>query len=451
VCGDLPAALAIARADVLPLLAQLVDKSLVVAEEGRGEVRYRLLETVRQYAAERLADDPEDDEASLLRERHAEHYLGLAEVAAAHLRGPAQAHWLARLAREHDDLRAALRWAAVQGRVETEARLCVALARFWVVRGHLAEGNRWIEGAVARGAGVALPAGLRGRLLRRAGTLAWNRGDLARAAELSGAALTLFRQIDDRGGMAEALLDLAIAAAQRGDFARAMPLFDESRRLHEAVGDALSAANVLQNMGSAAMAQGDRHRAEEHFTAALRGFRAASETRGIANVLHGLGNIAINAGDTGRAAALARECLQRCRELGDTLLTAATLQLLGYARLIEGEPGEATAHFAEALRLARDAGDRRYLTYSLEHLAAAAAQRGHAARAARLFGAAAAARLAWDLPLGDYEQASLERRVAEARAAADEAAWGAAWAAGQAQPLEEVVAEALRAAGEGEG
>jgi predicted ATPase len=131
----------------LESLSSLVDKSLVMVEEHEGEARYRLLETVRQYAAEKL---DESGEAEAVRERHARHYLALAEEAEPELTGTQQEAWLGRLETEHDNLRAALSWALAHGEAELGLRLGSALGEFWHMRGYLGEGRRWLEAALAK-------------------------------------------------------------------------------------------------------------------------------------------------------------------------------------------------------------------------------------------------------------------------------------------------------------
>jgi predicted ATPase/DNA-binding SARP family transcriptional activator len=206
--------------DVLDLLSRLVDKSLVVSEAtGDGGVRYRMLEPVRQYAQERLEESGEGD---ALRGRHAAFFLALAEVAESKLVEPDQVSWFERLEREHDNLRAALRNALDRGKVEPGLRVGGAIWRFWYARGHLSEGRRWLEEALAQ-PGTA-PA--RAKALRGAGALAWAQGDYARAETLFEESLALRRELGDRQGVAEAINGLASVARDRGEYARARALFE---------------------------------------------------------------------------------------------------------------------------------------------------------------------------------------------------------------------------------
>src|SRR5262249_49477159 len=139
----------VAAPEVLELLTHLVDKSLVVAEEGSsGEERYRLLETIRQYAGEKLSDA---DETAAVRDRHASWFLAFAEQGAGGLAGPAQEQWLERLEIDHDNLRAALDWIeASPDAADAHLRLVAALSDFWLLRGHLSDGDARIRPALAR-------------------------------------------------------------------------------------------------------------------------------------------------------------------------------------------------------------------------------------------------------------------------------------------------------------
>ncbi|MFN8516764.1 MAG: tetratricopeptide repeat protein [Chloroflexia bacterium] len=271
---------------VLELLASLVDKSLVVADDEGGEARYRFLEPIRQYAAERLADS---GELTIARERHAAHYLAFAEEAEPHLRGPAQVAWLGRLERDHDNLRAALRWAIGRGEVALEARLCAALFRFWYVRSHLVEGDAWLTAALARPGIDEVPALVRAKMLQGAGTLAWSLGQQARSRQLMEAALATFRQVGDQPGIAATLHNLGVLAEREGDYERAQDLYGESLPLRTALGDSEGAASTLMQLGNVARQQGDRRRAAECYEECLALQRRAGVTHGAAMALGSLG------------------------------------------------------------------------------------------------------------------------------------------------------------------
>jgi len=203
----------IEEGEVLGLLSQLVDRSLVVIEStGEGRVRFRMLEPVRQYAQERLE---ESGEADAVRSRHATFFLGLAEEAEPELQGPRQGAWLEQLEREHDNLRAALSWSLGSGETELGLRLSGALSSFWAVLGYLQEGRSWLEATLAKATlantdEASVPA--RAKAVVGAGEIAWEQGDHERSRTLLEEGLVLFRQLGDEVGVASTLSNLGTAA-----------------------------------------------------------------------------------------------------------------------------------------------------------------------------------------------------------------------------------------------
>ncbi len=204
---------------VLDGLASLRDQSLVQQEpalDPEDEPRFTMLETIREYALERLAANGETEETS---RRHAGYYLALAEAAEPELRGPAQGVWLTRLETEHDNLRAALHWSLESGAEETALRLGGALWRFWYMHGHLSEGRRWLEMALAKSS--AVPASVQAKVFNGAGNLAYGQSDYARAAAWHEASLALQRDLGDKAGLAASLTNLGNIAWSQGDYVRA--------------------------------------------------------------------------------------------------------------------------------------------------------------------------------------------------------------------------------------
>lgn len=431
--------------DTLDLVSHLVDKSLVVVEAGTGGVtRYNLLATVRQYAWERLRERREEER---LRERHALYCLALAEMADPELTGPGAVDWLARLEREHDNLRAALDWAIEAERVEVEARLCALLWRFWYFHGHLIEGERWLTGVLSRSTGAAVPGVVRGRLLQGAGALAWNRGDLGRSEGLSRQALALFEEAGELPRVAATLHNLGLVAEQRGDLVEAVDCYAASLRLREEQGDTAGAAMSLQALGGVARMQNDLKQAVALHQRSLAYERQAGNKRGIAIALTCLGVVAIDEGDYPRAVELCEESIRLHQELGDTSLIANSLTNLASAVLFQGDPERALKLQATSLRLARDAGDARGIAFGLEGVAAALALRQtgeHSAQeAARLYGAADMLRAGQNLPLLPPDRAWNERSLTAILARLDTADFDVAFEAGKALPRDMAVAAAL--------
>jgi len=423
---------------LLGLLSALVGKSLVGLQESGGAGRYGLLETVRQYAAERLA---EAGEAGATRDRHLDWCVALAEEAAPRLMGPGQEAWLARLEAEHDNLRVALGWARERGDGERGLRLAAALCWFWYLRGYLSEGRAWLEEALTR-AGDA-PAALRAAALNGAGNLASDQGEYGQAEALYEASLALRRDLGDKRGIAASLSNLAGVAERRGDYARAVPLFEEALALAREIGDTSSLAKTLGNLGLALGHQGDLEREEALFEEALGLFRALGDTHSIAGALDNLGQVAFQRGEYERARALHEEALALFRALGAQRGIAGALTNLGAVAERQGDYERATALTAESLRLNEAIGAEEQVVETLYIILLVAAARGQTTRAARLAGAAEALREALDVPLRPNQRSVYAQAVQAVRGALGEEAFAAAWIEGQAHSLEQAIALAL--------
>ncbi len=392
----------IERDEVLDLLSGLVDKSLVVAEAEEGaSPRFDMLETVRQYGREQLEAG---GEAERVRRRHAAFFLVLAEAAEPELKGSLQLARLEELETEHDNLRAALGWSLDGGNGELGLRLAGALGEFWLMRGRLSEGRRWLETALA--GGDASPAAVRVKALDRAGSIAILQGD-ERATALLEESLALLKELGDKAGAAASLSSLGHAMLYRqGDAGRLSELREEAEALRR------------EPLGRPATVQ-------------LLSFLALA---------------ALNEGDYERAAALTGENLALHRELGNIRGVVMHLTILGMIALLRGDHEQANALLEEDLRLSRDLEDKVNLVYCLLVAAGVATERGRAVRAARLWGATETLQetsgVAAVSPLiqSHYDY---EGRVAAARSQLDEASWEAAWSEGRAMSFEGAMEYAL--------
>ena len=341
--------------DVLEGVAALVDGSLLTREEQPGgEPRFGLLETVRAYALERLAAGGGEAEA---RAQHAAYYLALAQAGERELRGAAQPAGLARLEREHGNLRAALEWLEQRGRLEEALRLAGALWRFWMMRGHLSEGRARLAGLLARaegpegadaGAARVDPAVIADALFG-AGTLASLQGDLAAAWALQERALALWRAAGDASGVGYALYQLGNIAYDRGDLAAARALLEEGLAVQRGTGDRRGVAWLAGLLGRALATAGEYAAARPLIEERLALCRAEGDDRGVSLALWFLANLAFDQGHPGESEALRREALALCRELDDR--TNVGPQLEGF--------GEAAAAGGDAARALRLAGARR--------------------------------------------------------------------------------------------
>ncbi|MGH2372158.1 MAG: tetratricopeptide repeat protein [bacterium] len=426
-------------ADVLDLLSQLVDRSLVVVHERDGTARYRLLETVRQYAHGKLAESGED---AKVQRRHRNWFLTLAERTEPELIGPAQVVGLERLEADHDNLRTAL--ASTQTEKdggESGLRLAGALGRFWLTRGHFIEGRRWLDRMLGSSGGVQ--AALRARALLEASRLAWNQSDYTAAIALSEESLGIFRELKNRQGVADALNILGLVAAAQGDYAAARPRYEEGLALARDLEDKWRMAMLLNNLGLVAVEQGDYRAARPFHEESLRMRRALGDTLGVSYSLNSLGLVAAAEGDFDGARTLLQEGLRIRRGLGDRRGVAASLSNLGVVAHKQGDHERAAALWRESLALRRELGDKRGIADCLERLAGIACARRVFARAARLFGAAEALREAIGAPLGPSDRGEYDRNVASVRAALEEPALHAAWVEGRGTPLEQTIEYAM--------
>jgi non-specific serine/threonine protein kinase len=385
-----------AAPDALQLLSDLVEKSLVIAEHDGGGVRYRILETVRQYARERLSDSGEEESA---RARHLRFFLALAERAEAELLGPRSPAWLATLNVEHDNLRSALDWTLGRD-PEPSLRLVGALFRFWVMRGHLKEGTERTQAALAR-AGDAVPPLVRAKALHAAASIAFFRGELARMLEWSRASLQIAREHGEAYLVAYGLLLIAIGQLYgEGDRPGAEAMLEESLALARGQGDAFLTTLALINLGYAGILERRLDRAEPWLS----------------------------------------EGLAVARSLGNPWALAAALVNAGLLALAKGELENAHALCTQSLRLRAQAGDRWGMLQSLEALVQVWAARGDAQRTACLMGATAAIGGAIGAPVPATVRESHARLQEHVKALLGEAEFGEAWSRGHALTLERTVA-----------
>jgi len=392
--------------DALDGVEALLDKSLLRREDGPGgEARFAMLETIHEYARERLAQRGEE---AMLRRAHAAYFLALAKRAEPKLTGAGQATWLARLDTDYDNVRAALAWAQEHAGDDDEIalQLAGALWRFWLIRGHLAEERRWLEGLLGRGGGSAA---VRAQALNGAGNLAWSQGDYARATAWYKESIVLWRQVGDAAGIARALSNLGMVLHEQGDVSGAQARYEESLAAHQQRRDLdqWSIAATLNNLGRAVHEQGDRARARALLTESLALKREIGDSAGSAATLGNLADMADAEGDYEHAATLYRDSMVLYKELGD------------YGGIAAGCEG-------------------------IAHITALQNPAADLSRAVRLLAAASALRIAADLPLPPAEHSYYyERNLTNLRQTLGDSMFEEAWAVGQALSVDQIIAEAL--------
>lgn len=426
--------------DVVDGIGSLVDKSLLRSlplTDETGGPRFALLETVREFAFEALVAQGEED---AIRRRHASYFADIAEAAAADLLSAGPEPLLDRLDLDHDNVRAALDWAFGGGDASIGRRLVADFGPFWYLRGHMAEGRRWVDIALA---GLDQPSELRdARTLVLAGKIAREQTDYGHGESLISEAIGLYRRLYDVAGIATALNDLGILAMYRCEYAKATPLLEESLALFEGAGDEFGMNEAFGNLGLVALEQGDGERAEALFARSLDGRRALGDRRGEAISLQNLGWGALHSRNAADAVRLSERALELYRSLGDKRNIPQVLHTIGAGELDRSRIESARAAFAEGLILTREIGDKRLLAYYLEELALIAAELGHHDAAARFTGAVAAAREArGDLQAPAYRP-RIERHLRRSRAKLGEEGFDGAVSLGRGTPLDQAVAEA---------
>jgi predicted ATPase len=472
----------IEAAEMLDLLAQLADKSLVTVETQQDDAHYRLLETIRQYALPKLVGFGEDME---VHRRHRDWYLALVEQAEKAFLGESfpdrsQLVWLDHLEREHDNLRAALTWSVANGSVDEELRLATALGVFWDLRGHLSEGRTRLLEAIARGEKSTPPALLAEALLR-AGRLAQSQADLSAARRyyeeslkirrdlgdkegiawslrrlgammayerdpsarlLLEESLTIFRELGRMRGMAGALSSLGNVAVLEGDYKTAHRLSEEGVAISRKLGNTSGTAWQLRNLGRAIAGQGDCAAALRIFKESLELFRELREQLGIAWTLVSMGNSACVMGDIDAGRSHFGESLPIFEMLGDKLGMGWALSGLGDVALSQCDHARGEAFYRQGLILFNEVGFRTGILYGLTSLAEVARACQRPTRAARLMGSAGALRerMGAGAPRDTPDDASL---LDDLRAGLGEDAFSAAWAEGRAMTLEQAIDYAL--------
>jgi predicted ATPase/DNA-binding XRE family transcriptional regulator len=427
------------EAEVLQHMSALVDQSLVQQQANiQHEPRFTMLETVREYALERLE---ESGELERLHRRHASYFLELAEKEERASQGPLQRAWLDRLETEHDNLRAALAWSLTsQGDTEMGLQLTGALSHFWYVREHHSESRMWLQSALARGSDTSAA---RAKVLVGAGRLAWFQGELARANTLLEESLTLYQDLGDDAGAAFALLVLGRTAVSQGDRRRGEALVEESLALFRQQGNMWGIARALIVLGDGALFEGDVDRATAKFQKALDISRDLEDAEGIALSLLYLGRTAHMQGDDARSKTLLEESLMVFKDSGDSRGVAEVLLELGRVARARGYNARALALCRESLVLSRKLDNKSLIAFCLTTLAGVIQAVGDAAQAARLFGAAESLLQSLDVVLDPGGSLEYDSDLADVRTRLGDAVFEVARAEGVAMTVEQAVAHAL--------
>ncbi len=438
----------------LTSLTELRERSLLIVEGGAepgqdSGMRYRMLEALREFAAEQrtLAEEPG------LRRHHAAYFLRLAEDAGAHLSGPRQALWLARLEAEHDNLRAALGWSVESQDAGTGLRLAVTLSKFWEMRGYFREARQWLERllplAPEPGPGGAGPGGAGNRLWAQTLTAYANAleglTDFAAAEAQAGKALAVWRNLGDASGMASTLALLGSIAMMHEDYGPAVRLLQEARGLARDAGDERMAAGAVHNLGRIALARQDWSEASDALAESLEAHRALGDRNKAAAARNNLGLVARYRGDLGAARALLHQALAEHRELGDRPRTAISLLNIGTVERIARRGDEAASALTQATALALEIDDRRVQTWCVKETGHLMCAERRWATGVRLLSASEGLRRTLGMSFSPADPGELSRDVSLARSALGDTGFEAAWQAGCGWDIRQACAQATQA------
>lgn len=428
--------------DILDRLTGLVDKSLLRPQaQADGEPRFLMLETIREYALERLAAS---SEAEALRRRHATFFLALAEEAEPKIRSGEQSRWFQRLQVEHDNLRATLRWALEHREAETGLRLAGALFPFWRSCNHSREGRNWLEQVLAQPGAEEYPAA-RAKALFGAGAMMFFHGDYPEARLLLKESVSIGRELGPTGrrNLAHALTVLGQVALFQGDPTTARELAEEGAQVFKEVEEAWGTALALLHLGRAAVEAGDLVAARTLLEESAALFRVSGDRQRLALPVDMLGMVALRQGDYGAARIQFEEALAVARETEDAQFTADALLHLGTVALRIGKAHESTTLYQQSLALYRVQGYKDGIAEALTGLAEVASLAGQPERAAWLCGVVEALREVSHTSQPPLRRAAYDRVVEDIRTRLDKVVFAKALAQGRAMPLEQAIGFAL--------
>lgn len=428
--------------NVLDSAAGLVDQSLLrQAEQTDSEPRFLMLETIREYALERLAAS---GEAEVIGRQHSTFFLQLAEEAEPKIRSADQATWCKRLEVEHDNLRAALGFTLEHKEAEMGLRLAGALFPFWRSCNHSREGRNWLEQELAQPHAKARTAA-RAKALYGAGAMAFFHGDYLEAQEQLEESVSIGRELGAAGkrNLAHALTTLGQVALFQGNPTMARELAGEGARLFQEVGEVWGTALALLHLGRAAVETGDFAAACSLLEESVALFRVSGDRQRLALPVNLLGMVALRQGDYGAARLQFEEALAVAQEMGDAQFMADALLHLGAVALHWGDARESAALYQQSLTLYQGQGYKDGISESLSGLAEVAVLSGQPEQAARLCGAGEALREVSHSRLSPLRRAAYDRLVKGIRTRLADAAFAKAFAQGRAMELSQAIAFAL--------
>jgi predicted ATPase/DNA-binding winged helix-turn-helix (wHTH) protein len=430
--------------DLFEGLSSLVDKNLIQRmDRGRAdgsvaEPRFAMLETIREYALERLVHSGEQP---AVRRAHAAYCLVLAEEGNPELESAERARWLSQCDREIDNFRFALDWLFETHTLDWGFRLCVALFRFWEMREHLTEGRARLE-TILRLAGTDY-ARERARVAIFVGALTTHQGDFEAATHLINESLSIYEELQDQWGVAASLNALAISARDRGDYAMAETTFERSLMCWRTLSDELATARCLHNLANVVKVRGDYGRAQSALREATAMFERLGDRSGAAWSMNQRGDIEYERGNIAGAGELYRRALSAFREAGDRWGIGRSLTDIGTINREQGDYESARSAYGEALEIFVRLGHRRGIARTLEGFSCLALARGDGVRTLTLCAAAQRLRRLISAPLPPAEKSKLDQSLQPAWSSLSESDAKRAWEAGYGMPMEMAIEYSL--------
>ena len=426
--------------DLLDGMASLLDKSLVQqVERAKGESRFVMLETIREYAFEKLQSS---GELASTKRAHAAYCLVLAEEDTAKQSSAEESTWLEQFMVEHENFQAALEWLIETEDADWGLRLGTALFRFWEIREFLAEGRDSLD-KLLNLKGAANPTKVRARALFSAGVLASAQGDYQAGNTLIRESRDISRELGDKAGVAIAHNALAVFARDRGHLIEANKLFEESLGIWRESGDLLAVARALSNLANIVRMQGDYARARSLYAECLSFFRGLGDQAAVAWSLNYQGDVALDQSDCEAARSHYEQALAIFRGLGDSWGIAGTLADLGNLAREQRKYAEAHVLYRESILIYQQLDHKRGIARLLECVASSIAAQSQDELSLRLAGAAAALRQNVGTPLTSAEQIKLETNLAPARRAIGDTTGARVWLEGWTLPVERAIGEVL--------
>lgn len=427
--------------EVLDLLSGLVNKSLVFVETVQGHSRYRRLQMIREYA---LAMLNKSDEMSIIYFRHLNFFAKMVFEAERNPKGPEDAFWYERLDSELDNLRTALTWFEQLEHIEIRLRFVAGLWRYWKNRGKSSEGRAYIQhilsgvppGPSRQTAGYA-------RALTAAGALAYYQADFSYSEQSRTEALSIYRILEDKGGIGDCLIGLGNAAISQGHYDKARAFYEEVLGIRQELGDKLGIARLIGNLGLLAYFQMNYDQAHSLHMESLTLFRELQDYQGVAHELNNLGDVARHQGKLSMALAFYEECISNSKSMKDQWGMAYGIMGIADVAFEQGDFSTAISHYKDCLRMFQKEADYIGLPYVLESVAGLWPTKKQLEYAARIYGSADALRQRTHSPLPPPDQSAYQKHLSLLKEQLGSSKFDVAWAEGSKMTSDQAVALAL--------